>query len=201
MTSITATRAMNAMFDALRTVRLRGFNGAQPYLNSDFSLERVNPDDLYPCQSYVLKPILESQARLWALLLEKGIDVTKLTQAHYAEFNGETIPVLPPIVEESVEFGGRKVVWLINDGLHRVTYARNNNKRINVVVVHGVNPEYPYYAHINPNRWDDVKHIDALPPGFVKKLYRYPERYKDYFRDFNGVFPGIQKDRPIPQVA
>jgi len=147
----------------------------------------------------VLKPILEAQKSLWESLLEKGIDVTRLTKDHYVDWNGESIPVLPPIVEESFEAGG-KTVLLINDGLHRVTYAKTNNKSINVVVVRGVKQQYPYYAYPTARNWDSVEFLNELPPNYVKKTYRYPDRYKDYYRDFNSVFPGIQKDRPIPTV-
>jgi hypothetical protein len=32
-------------------------------------------------------------------------------------------------------------------------------------------------------------------PGFQKKEYRDPQNYKALFRQFNELFPGVQKDR------
>jgi hypothetical protein len=34
-----------------------------------------------------------------------------------------------------------------------------------------------------------------LPDGHQKKEYRQPANYKALFRDFNAVFPGVQKQR------
>ncbi|MBF0322245.1 MAG: hypothetical protein HQL62_04755, partial [Magnetococcales bacterium] len=67
---------------------------------------------------------------------------------------------------------------------------------INVVMVHNVPGEFPYYAYALPNGWSDVQELTELPEGFVKKSYRDPENYKSLFRDFNEVFPGVQKQRP-----
>ena len=56
------------------------------------------------------------------------------------------IPFLPPVIEESIERDGKKVL-LINDGIHRVYAARKRGRKINVVLARNVPPEYPYYAY------------------------------------------------------
>jgi hypothetical protein len=86
-------------------------------------------------------------------------------------------------------------VLLINDGIHRVFAARELGLPIATVIARGVPAEYPYYALALPRGWDDVTQLDELPDGFQKKEYRRPEGYKALFRDFNALFPGVQKER------
>jgi len=192
------TQGTIEFFEKLRQVPLRGFNGLKPYLNAEISLTKVSPESLTPCQNYLLKPILASQAVLWAQLkTNHSVDILNLTEDYTVEFNGEVIPVLPPIVEESFESCGRTML-IINDGMHRISYARATNQRINVIIIRNVEFGYPYYAFPNENGWKDVKLLDELPVGFIKKTYRFPDKYRDYFRDFNAIFPGVQKERPLP---
>lgn len=106
----------------------------------------------------------------------------------------ERVPLLPPIVELTTEPDGRRVA-LINDGIHRVYAARSVGSPIRVVLVDGVPEQWPYYALALPQGWDDVIELDELPPGFQKKTYRVPDNYKALFRDFNGVFEGVQRER------
>jgi hypothetical protein len=40
-----------------------------------------------------------------------------------------------------------------------------------------------------------VAELEDLPDEFQKKEYRLPDNYKALFRDFNAVFPGVQKQR------
>jgi hypothetical protein len=37
--------------------------------------------------------------------------------------------------------------------------------------------------------------VAELPDVYVKKAYRDKDNYKALFRDFNEVFPGVQKQR------
>lgn len=110
------------------------------------------------------------------------------------ENNTEAIPFIPPVIEESAEPDGR-VVWLINDGIHRVYAAMKLGHKLNIVLARNVPSEYPYYAYALPNGWADVTEFGELQEGFQKKTYRDPTGYKALFRDFNEVLPGVQKQR------
>ena len=127
----------------------------------------------------------------------RGVDIFSLHGALFfrsEESGEEEIPFLPPIVEQSMEPDGR-LLWIINDGMHRIAAARRLRQRINVVTVVGATR--PYYAFATPNGWADVTEITELTEDFKKKEYRNPEDYKALFRDFNGVFPGVQKQREL----
>jgi hypothetical protein len=54
---------------------------------------------------------------------------------------------------------------------------------------------YPYYAYALGGGWSEVAVVEKLPDGRRRKEYRNPENYRALFRDFNAVFPGVQKDR------
>jgi len=185
------------LLDALRATRLRGFGGARVYAEASLELVESDPAELAPAQRYVLREGVEKILALRAALLGRGIDVFALEGGLWvrtADSPGERIPVIPPIVEESREPDGR-TVWIVNDGIHRVFAARSLGLPINTVRVAGVPPEHPYYALALPNGWTEVTELDALPDGFQKKAYRQPDNYKALFREFNDVFPGVQKER------
>jgi hypothetical protein len=169
-------------------VRLRGFDGARPYGESRLELVSVSSDDLAPAQRYVLRPTVTTIIELREELLPQGLDLFALDGG--AHVRG--IPVIPPIVEESVEPDGR-TVWIINDGIHRVYAARSLGQPITVVRATGVS--HPYYALALPGGWSEVEELDELPERYEKKAYRQPDNYKALFREFNEVFPGVQKER------
>src|SRR5689334_12125467 len=113
------------LLDAVRRVRLRGFVGAQPYAADGASLELVeafDTDDLAPAQRYVLTGGVEKILELREALLPHGVDVFALVggiRVVTSDEPDEAVPVIPPVVEESVEPDGRTVL-IINDGIHRV---------------------------------------------------------------------------------
>lgn len=184
------------LLDRLRTTRLRGFDGARPYERAELALTSVDTDLLTPAQRYVLRPGVATVLALRTGLRAHGIDLFALGGGAWvrtADAPDERIPVLPPIVEESREPDGRTVL-IVNDGLHRVFAARSLGLPIEVVVARGVPPELPYYAYALEG-WSEVAEIDELQPGYEKKAYRNPDGYKALFRDFNAVFPGVQKQR------
>ena len=84
---------------------------------------------------------------------------------------------------------------LINDGMHRVFAARSLGLPISVIVIRGVSAEYPYYAYPLDGGWPEVTPLAELPDGYQKKTYRQPTNYRALFRDFNALFPGVQKER------
>jgi len=186
------------LLDALRRTRLRGFDGAQPY--ADATLELVPAADtetLAPAQRYVLAPGVARILELRDALLAHGLDFFALDGGAYVRTSDapdERVPVIPPMVEESHEPDGRTVL-IINDGIHRVFAARSLGLPIATVVARGVPREYPYYACALTDGWSGVEELDELPDGFQKKTYRNPDNYKALFRQFNDVFPGVQKER------
>jgi hypothetical protein len=183
---------------SLARTRLRGFGGARPYENAQLELlPAIEPEALAPAQRYVLKDGVEQILKLREALLLHGVDMFELDGGAFVEasdYPGERIPVVPPVIEESQEPDGRTAL-LINDGIHRIYAARSLGLPIAVVVARGVPREYPYYALALPRGWSDVEELDDLPDGFQKKEYRRPDNYKALFREFNEVFPGVQKER------
>ncbi|MBF0627266.1 MAG: hypothetical protein HQL91_03505 [Magnetococcales bacterium] len=185
------------------TTRLRGHG--QPLIYEQARLElvrQVDPATLYPAQRYVLREDHQRLHDLYGLFREQGIDIFNLDGGLFFWLadpeapNGEDgpIPLMPPVVEISCEPDGR-ILPLINDGMHRVYTAMRLGLKINIVLVHNVPREYPYYAFALEQGWQEVMELEALPDDFIKKFYRDPTQYKSLFRDFNAVFDGIQKQR------
>jgi hypothetical protein len=167
----------------LRTTRLMGHGGACVYEHATLQVRTFDPLDLTPAQRYILMPNVR---RLLELRDALDVDIFALDGGVLVDGT----PLLPPVVERSEEPDGR-TVWLINDGIHRVYAAHLAGSPINVVTVEGAS--HPYYALAAS--WDVVAELEELPDGFQKKAYRVPENYKALFRDFNAVFPGVQRER------
>lgn len=184
----------------LKGTKLKGFNNAEVYAQANLSLKKgVDPNILVPAQRYVLAEDVATILSLEKLFAAQGIDIFALEGVlwFWLEKDGEEegpIPFTPPIIELSLNQAG-EMVPLINDGMHRVFAARKLGRKINVVWAENVPVEYPYYAYPLAKGWADVVEIKEIPDGFVKKTYRDPDNYKALFRDFNGVFEGIQKQR------
>lgn len=183
---------------SLRETPLRGFDKARLYADATLELTRATATDLLvPAQRYVLGPTLRKLLELRDALLAHGIDLFALDGGAYIRTSDdplEEIPIVPPIVEETLEPDGRSVL-LINDGLHRVSAARSLGLPISVVIARGVPSEYPYYAYALPRGWAELEQLAELPDNYQKKEYRLPDNYKALFREFNTVFPGVQKQR------
>jgi hypothetical protein len=186
------------LLTALRRTPLRGFEGACPYADATLELAPAfDPELLVPTQRYVLRPRLRHAIELRAQLQPHGVDPFALQGGAYfctAADPEERVPIIPPIVEESLEPDGRTVL-LVNDGLHRVYAARSLGLPISVVIARGVPRAYPYYAFALPRGWSEVEELEELPDEYQKKEYRIPDNYKSLFREFNSVFPGVQKER------
>jgi hypothetical protein len=177
---------------ALKHTRLRGFDQPEVYKDSELQLvERVPRLTLHPTQNYVLKPGLQKIKELYSVLMHDAcIDIFHLTGLclFWLEDTPEDapIPILPPIVEEDTNI---QLIWLINDGMHRIYSATD----INIILVKNVPTQFPYYAYPLRNGWSNVTQVDKVPES--RKAYRNPEDYKALFRDFNALFPGVQKKR------
>lgn len=180
----------------LRETPLVGFYRARVYADASLEIAEVSPDELAPAQRYVLRSGVRRALDLRKELRAFDIDPFALEGGALISRAGAStpIPLLPPIVESSIEPDGREVL-LVNDGLHRVYAARSVGVPIRVVLVRDVPRQWPYYALALPAGWSDVVELDALPAGFQKKEYRVPQNYKALFRDLNAVFPGIQEER------
>src|SRR3989344_5278961 len=186
----------------LRKTRLRGFDHPLVYEHCDIWIEEsvlIDPC-LVPPQRYVLTGTIQDILTLHSEFKRRGEDIFRLRGALFFWLEGMDfatdlpIPLLPPIAEESYE-KDEKCVMLINDGMHRVMAAREVGERVNAVFVKGVPRQYPYYAYGFQGGWSQVRGFDELPDVFQKKDYRDPTNYKALFRDFNAVFPGVQKTR------
>lgn len=182
------------LLERLRDVRLRGFPDVAPYAGADLRLVRVDPGALAPPQRYVLRDGVQTMHDLRAALAPHDLDPLALDGGAFVTIDGDRIPVIPPIVEESHEPGGR-VVDVVADGLHRVYAARQLGLPITVVQARGLPREHPYYALALDEGWAGVAELDELPDGFQKKTYRNPDNYKSLFRQYNAVFPGVQQQR------
>ena len=140
----------------LRETPLRGFGKARVYSDATLRLApATDTDSLRPAQRYLLRPALRKVLELRAALLPWGIDMFSLeggAYIHTSESPEEAIPIIPPIVERSREPDGSSVL-LINDGLHRVSAAKQLGLPISVVVVSGVPLDRPYYAYALPGGW------------------------------------------------
>ena len=180
------------LLERLRATRLRGFGGARPYARASLELVSLSPDDLAPAQRYVLRPTVTAILEAREALLGHEVDVFALNGGAYVRTAEELVPVIPPIVEESVEPDGR-TVWIINDGIHRVYAARSLG--LSISVVRATDVSHPYYALALPGGWSEVEELDELPERYEKKTYRDPSNYKALFREFNEVFPGVQQER------
>jgi hypothetical protein len=182
----------------LRRTRLRGYGGVEPYADASLELVAgVDPEELAPAQNYVLRAGVDTALALRAALLERGVDPLALDgglRVATVEAPDEWVPLLPPVVEESTEPDGRTVL-LVNDGMHRLVAARELGLPVSVVVVRGVPAAYPYYAFALPGGWADVAVLPELPDGHQKKNYRQPVGYKALYRDFDALFPGVQRQR------
>jgi len=184
----------------LKRTRLRGFDRPEVYRDATLELVEADPEALTPAQRYVLREGVQAILDVADAFAARDIDVFALRGALLFWPEGSNpesdapIPFLPPVIEESIEPGGNKVL-LINDGIHRVYAARKRGRRINVVLARDVPPEYPYYAYALPEGWARVEELNELRDGYQKKEYRNPENYKALFRDFNEIFEGVQKQR------
>jgi len=184
----------------LKKTRLRGFERAEVYRDATLEVTQFDTNDLTPAQRYVLADGVQTILDLADAFTLLGVDVFGLRGAllfwpEGADPAEAPIPLLPPMIEESIEADGRKVL-LINDGIHRVYAARKRGRKLNVVLARNVPAEYPYYAYALPDGWAQVQELAELTEGYQKKAYRNPDNYKALFRDFNEIFEGIQKQRP-----
>lgn len=194
------------LLSRLKRTRLRGFDRAEVYRDATLEIMEADPAVLTPAQRYVLQEGVQAILDVADAFQPRGIDIFALrggllfwTEGTDPD-NDAPIPFLPPVIEESIEREGKKIL-LINDGIHRVYAARKRGRNINVVLARNVPVQYPYYAYALSEGWAQVDELKELEEGYQKKEYRNPENYKALFRDFNEIFEGVQKQRPRSNPA
>ena len=133
-----------------------------------------------------------------------GIDVFALRGAllwwpEGADLSEPPIPFLPPVIEESAERDGKKVL-LINDGIHRVYAARKRGRKLNVVLARNVPAEYPYYAYALPDGWRQVEELaeltDSVPWKWWAKYQKFDEQNARVVCRQLGYSGGVHKELP-----
>jgi hypothetical protein len=183
------------LIENIRKVTIRKRPDLRIYRDAQIKIqEKVNPENINICQYYVLEKDLGEIASCRKALLEYGVDMFKLkgfVRVYSVDDDGhqQVFDVLPPVVETSSQDGG---IHLLCDGMHRLYHAREMDSNINVVVIDGVDKDYPYYALPNEEGWSSLKKCQEVPD--VKKNYRI-ENYKSLFRDFNTGFLNVTQPR------
>ena len=200
--------SIEELIEKLRTVRIMGFGNPVIYpepLVIDIDFVWIN--EIKPCQNYYLEDNVKNITNLRnQILSEHNIDVFSMGMSSnrsvgYIDIelpSGELMPYMPPIVETYLP-----EKFLVNDGIHRLIAATRAGIEFPDCIVID-KPDWPYYAYPLDAGWDGVQKIEGeLPEGFAKKSYRLPTKdlYKQLFRNFNDVFPGVQKDRPKGTVS
>jgi hypothetical protein len=182
--------------NGLRRVRLVGHGQPFVYENAVISSEPlVDTDLLIPTQRYVLTSIMQRTRQLYELLLREQVDLLELTTAWQLKLlmDDNTLRIFhltPPLIEVTLNQSYEQI-WLLADGMHRVALARELNYPISITLIKGAS--HPYYARPLCS-WNEVLRLDTIPEGFKKKAYLEKD-YKDLFRNYNEVFPGIQLPR------
>jgi hypothetical protein len=161
------------------------------YENARIELKTMDTDQIAPAQRYVLTAEVTKVRDLRWELRDLGYDLFNLNGylEIFLEGEDEPVNVLPPVVEVSTEANG-SVVNILNDGMHRVYLARMERCPIQVIYVHDVPAQYPYYAFPLVNGWNDVEIKEDLPSGYVKKWHRI-RNYKSLYRNFNSAFENV----------
>jgi hypothetical protein len=206
---IVRTYPLSELISRLRGLTMLQDRNAFPYKDAKINATNtVLAEVLSPCQLYVLASEYEKVHRLrHFMLIQHGIDILQLGKTmvggvggerqealgfvEYRVDGGETITILPPIIEHSLEVDNRKCL-LINDGMHRCYLSLVSRITPHVIVVDDVPKELPYYAWPLPGGWRDVKIVHDISEIPLKKFHRVPHpAYKALYRDFNSVFQNV----------
>jgi len=164
-----------------------------PYLNAEISVRTVQQSDICPAQTYVYATQLNFMRQLDECLQSRyRIDFLKQRGFITYVLDGLPYTLYPPIVEYV------DGVPLLIDGTHRITYAngRKGDGKFTAVFIKGVAENLKPSYIPSPVGWPGVQefaNIEAVPPGYKKRIKRYKtdELYQYYFRLYK--FPGITK--------
>jgi len=182
---------INKMYD----VGLKEDPDIKPYRNAYISVETLYPTSLTLTQNYVLISELEKVRRLYHRIRDFfGISILRLDGGLNVFYeDGSVVGIIPPVVEELVLDG--RVYHLIADGQHRCYLSYQRHEPINVVMVRGVDKQYPYYAFPRRNQdWTSIELVNELPQGYIKKVY-VTLNHKSLFRDYHSIFNNLSIGR------
>lgn len=185
------------------------------YEKANIELRTVLPDELAASSFYLVEKNLEFQRALRAAMSEKGYDTLRLDRGLVIKNAlNEVWTLMPPVVEVmhedithrnrrgDIDYTGKPTkatVHIVNDGMHRVWFAREIGKPITVVHISGIPEEHPYYAL--PNSWDDVRIFTDVPKTKTeKKFYRRNDCYALY-RDFDVLGCGKPRNTGSGEVV
>lgn len=176
----------------LRLVTMLEAPQHRPYEAAYISIERFRTDHIWPSQGYILRSEFEKVRALRWALREHGRDMFAMNGYLTIWIDGEdeSIDLLPPIIEESIEEDG-SLIPLINDGMHRMYLAWREWVVPQVVYIRGVPKEFPYYAYPLRGGWQEIKLLeDCEDLGILKKFHRTKSN-KRLYRDFNSAFQNV----------
>lgn len=188
------------LVEKLRKIELKGNRKIHPYEDCQITLDEVDPDFLSPVSRYVTKPGLEVLKQLeHGFRMNAGPDyyttmtnfeISKVDRGYIVNADGAEWMIIPPLIELSMYDGGAPLVM---DGIHRAWLAREEGRRVKVLVMKGV--IIPYYGLPLPNRWNDVHVVDEVPEHAEKRIWRIPDpkMYYELYRDLEPL--GIGKPR------
>lgn len=176
------------LIEAVRQTRtLEGNN--QPYRNAKISIEKFDPNNLYPTAKYILVGNLTAAGIMRNRILQKsGIDIFSLDHI----YSDSEYLVAPPVVEIS------DGVPAIIDGLHRCALARRLGLPISVIYIVDVDPKCPTIS--TPVTWNDVsEHQEKPESAELLRNLRHgitdtTETLRRFYRDFS--FLGSLGRRP-----
>lgn len=173
------------------------------YRNADISFRETPVNQVNPTSFYLLKGNLDTQRSLREAMLDAhGIDTLHLDAAYEIQ-NGEEIwTITPPIIEITpriVQYlpGDQEITYtqparinipIINDGLHRVSLAQENDESFLGMHISGADERFPFYAH--PNSWNRVKVVDEVPSTKQEKKFYLRENCYELYRDFGTLGVG-----------
>jgi len=188
-------KSTDELINKLRRVTMLKDQSVKPYLNAHISVIDIDPECLSPCQFYILKDELDSKIELQEAFKDINQDIFNISG--YIEFQISTEnsyrTLLPPVIEESIENDCR-IYHLINDGMHRIFLSKLQKRRSKIILIRGANVKY--YAYPLPNGWHDVKIVNKIDKGLIKKIHRIRDN-KRLYRNFDSVFMNCSRPRGI----
>jgi len=170
-----------------KTPLLEERNGEKiyPYAEADIRLADIAYADVAPTSLYVVRNNLAKLATISSDLSVQGYDPLELASGLVLQDEtGETVGLVPPIVEET-ENEGKYIL----DGAHRTSIGRwLGRTHFTAIHISGIRPDCPAYAF--PNDWNDLKIAEKVPTDPAqKKDYRtdWPGGYRSLYRNFGPI--------------
>lgn len=164
---------------------------ARPYGGAEISIEEVPIGDFHPTQLYYIGDNLSQQRIIRNFLIPHGEDTLRMKNGGIVMTvaDGRTEVMIPPIVEDCVDYG-----LVLVDGTHRTQLAVQMGRKVIVaVLIRSVSPEYAVTNRGLPNEWGDMRYfptVDELKAarkeGFLHRIpgTAPPEERNNAYRSF-----------------